>query len=151
MADSESNYRFCEVAFEHFGTPNLVARLHGGGSDLGRFKELGVSVVDSASALVSLLDHYVRSPSAASLLLGQEAHRDVVEVVIGNKDLHGIALRDLRLPSDTLVLAIRRKGQLLLSHGYNRLRLGDEVTIVGSEESLEEVIIRFEGWPEDMR
>jgi Trk K+ transport system NAD-binding subunit len=33
---------------------------------------------------------------------------------------------------------------MLLSHGYTRLELGDEVTIVGSPESLEEVQWQFE-------
>lgn len=144
MTDSDTGYRICEIAYEHFGTPNLVVRLHGGGSDIGRFKDLGVSIVDSASALVNLLDHFVRSPSATSLLLGQDVDQEVVEVVVGNRDLHGIALRDLHLPSDVLVLAIRRRGQLLLSHGYNRLRLGDEVALIGSQRSLDQVSLRLE-------
>ncbi len=52
--------------------------------------------------------------------------------------------RDLRLPSDTLILAVKRKGQMLISHGYTRLRRGDIVTVVGSMESLEDLSLRFE-------
>ena len=36
-----------------------------------------------------------------------------------------------------------KKGQLLVSHGYTRLRLGDIMTLVGSEKSLED--LKFNG------
>ncbi len=38
----------------------------------------------------------------------------------------------------------RRKNQVILSHGYTRLRLGDVVTLVGSLESLENTRLRVE-------
>jgi len=63
---------------------------------------------------------------------------------VGHTALRGLALRDLPLPVDTLIVSIRRHGRILLSHGYTRLELGDEVTIVGSPESLEEVQWQFE-------
>lgn len=143
LTDDEVNYRICEVAYEHFGTENVVVRLNDR-ANMGRFHELGVLIVDPSTAVVSLLDHFVRSPSATSLLLGLEEDQDVIEVVVRDRRLHGIALRDLRLPTDTLVLAIRRRGHLLISHGYTRLELGDEITVVGSPESLEEVALLFE-------
>ena len=52
--------------------------------------------------------------------------------------------RELRLPSDILVLSIKRKGQHMVSHGYTRLRLGDMITLVGSEKHLEELKFKFE-------
>ncbi|RMG44132.1 MAG: potassium transporter TrkA [Candidatus Dadabacteria bacterium] len=142
MLDDDMNYKICEVAYEHFGTDHLLARSLEG-SDPTRFHEIGVTVVNPIGAVVRLLDHYVRSPLAASLLLGAEENKDVIEIEVNNPAVHGMALRDLHFPSDTLILAVRRRGQMLLSHGYTRLRLGDQVTIVGSTESLELVRARI--------
>ena len=58
--------------------------------------------------------------------------------------LHGVSLRALRLPSDIIILSVKRKDQMLISHGYTRLRIGDIVTMVGSLESLENTRLRFE-------
>ena len=58
-------------------------------------------------------------------------------------DVFGVALRDLRLPSDILILSVTRGGNMLISHGYTRLRKGDHVTIVGSVESLEKMEVYF--------
>ena len=101
-------------------------------------------IVEPSTAIVSLLDHLVRSPVAASLLLGTEENQDTIDIELMNKDLHGLALRDLYLPHDVLILSINRKGHTVISHGYTRLRLGDIVTLVGSRDSLEKVMLRFE-------
>lgn len=146
MLDDDSNYTLCEVAYEHFGTAHLVARVYDR-DDVSRFHAIGVLTVDPSTAIINLLDHCVRSPSATSLLLGQELDQDVIEVTVGNRALLGLALRDLHLPADTLILSIRRHGELLISHGYSRLELGDEVTIVGRPESLQDVQWYFEAYP----
>lgn len=143
MLSDEENYQICEVAYENFGTENLVVRLN----DLAnydRFHELGAFVVRPATAIISLLDHFVRVPSSVSLLLGMEERHDITELEIRNPNLDGRAVRDLRLPGDTLILSVRRRGHLMITHGYTHLELGDWVTVVGSLESLEELRLRFE-------
>jgi len=142
MLTDEENYRICELAYEHFGTDNLVVRLNDRAS-FDRFNELGALVVDSTTAIISLLDHSVRSPTAASLVLGMEENQDIVDLEIRNPAVRGAPLRDLRLPLDTLVLSIRRGGQMLISHGDMRLKIGDRMTVVGSLESLEDLMLRF--------
>lgn len=143
MLSDEENYQICELAYEHFGTDNLVVRLNER-YNFKRFHKLGALIVDPATAIVSLLDHLVRSPSAASLLLGMEKDQDVIELEIRNPDLHGIAIRDLRLPLDVHILSVHRRGHMLLSHGYTRLEVGDLLSVVGSLASLEQITLRFD-------
>ena len=143
MLDDETNYQLCELVYERFGVAHMVARLYDQ-ANAARFQELGVLTLHPNASMINLLDHCVRSPSAASIILGQEVNQDVVEITVGNPAMHGLALRDLTLPVDTLIVSIRRHGRMLLSHGYTRLEVGDEVTVVGSPESLEEVQWQFE-------
>ena len=142
MLSDEENFKICEIIYENIGTKEIIVRLHDR-INFNRFHELGVIVVEPATAIVSLLDHFVRSPLAASLLLGTEDHQDTIDVEVMDKDLHGVYLRNLRLPSDVIVLGVKRKGQMIISHGYTRLRLKDVVTIVGEEDSIEEIKLRF--------
>lgn len=143
MLSDEENYRICELAYEHFGTESLVVRLNNR-ANFDRFNALGALIVDPTIAIVSLLDHFVRSPTATSLLLGMEKNQSVAELELRNPSLHGITLRELRLPLDTLILSVRRRGQMLISHGYTRLEVGDWVTVVGSSKSLKEIALRFD-------
>jgi Trk K+ transport system NAD-binding subunit/Kef-type K+ transport system membrane component KefB len=142
MLSDEENYRICELACEHFETDNLVVRLN----DLAnydRFRELGAFTVRPSTAIISLLDHFVRAPSSVSLLLGMEENHDIIDLEISNPNLAGMAVRDLRLPSDALILSVRRAGHIIITHGYTELQIGDWVTVVGSLESLEELELRF--------
>ena len=145
LLSDEENHKICETAYEHFGTKHLIVRL----SDREYYKKysrLGAMVMDPATAMVSLMEHFVRSPIATSLLLGMDEGQDTIDIELRNSDYHGRTLRDLRLPSDVIILSVTRGNHPIISHGYTRLRLGDIVTLVGSNESLDKVRLNIQGY-----
>ena len=143
MLSDEENLEICDMAYHKFGTKDLVTRLnHRNNSE--SFLNMGVKIVDPSTAIVSLLDHFVRSPQAASLLLGMKKGQDSRDVQLRNPDLHGILLRDLRLPSDVIILSVVRDKQTIITHGYTRLRINDTITAVGSIKSLNNVQLKFD-------
>ena len=139
----EENLGIAENLYQHIGTKDIVVRLNDR-ENFEAFHKLGCLIVDPSTAMVSLMDHLVRSPQAATLLLGMQENQDSMDVQVQNPDLRGLRLRDLRLPSDIIVLSVNRNEQSIITHGYTRLRLGDVLTMVGSNESLQEVALRFE-------
>ncbi|HAW51224.1 MAG TPA: potassium transporter TrkA [Flavobacteriales bacterium] len=143
MLSDKENLKICELIYEHIGTKNVVVRLQDR-YYINKFHKLGALIVEPATAIVSLLDHFVRSPLATSLLLGMEENQETIDIEVQDLNLHGVSLRDLRLPSDIIILSVTRKNQVIISHGYTRLRIGDIVTLVGSRKSLEETRLRFE-------
>ncbi len=143
MLSDTKNYEIAELIYEQVGTREVIVRLNKR-ENFNKFHKLGALIIEPATAMVSLLDHFVRSPNAASLLLGMDKGQDSLDVEITNKDIHGMRLRELRLPSDIIILSVKRKGQIIISHGYTRLRLGDIITLVGREKSLEEIMFKFE-------
>ncbi|MCB0007640.1 MAG: cation:proton antiporter [Anaerolineales bacterium] len=142
MLSDEENYQICEMVYENFGVRNVIVRLQDR-LNFEKFHELGAVVVQPGTAVVSLLDQFVRSPFAASLLLGMDENEAFGEYVMNNPDLNGAAIRDIHFPHDVLILSISRQGDRLVSHGYTRLALGDLLTVVGSPDSLAEIQARF--------
>lgn len=145
LLSDQENYAICETAYEHFGTKHLIVRLHER-DFYHRFHKIGVMVMDPTTAMVSLLEHFVRAPIATSLLLGMEESQDSIDIELRNSDYHGMTLRDLKLPSDVIILSVTRGDHPIISHGYTRLRLGDVVTMVGSNESLDKVRLNLQGY-----
>ena len=143
MLSDDENYRVCNLLYENIGTKLIIVRLFDS-IYADKFHELGALVVDPANAISKLIEQFVRSPISASFILGEDDNKTMVDVKVQDRNLHGIALRDLRLPPDVLILSVKRKGQMLISHGYTRLRRGDIVTMVGSTESLEDLSLQFE-------
>ena len=112
-------------------------------ANFSKFHDLGTLIVDPSTAMVSLFDHLVRSPVATSMLLGMEEGQDIIDIEVRDPSLDGVALRHLRLPDDVLILSVKRDGHVLISHGYTRLKLGDHVTTMGSDECLAEVMLKL--------
>jgi Trk K+ transport system NAD-binding subunit/Kef-type K+ transport system membrane component KefB len=143
MQTDVENRAICEVVYEHCGTRALIVRLNEQ-SNVEEFRKLGALIVEPSTSIVNLLFHFAQSPVATSILLGLEEHKETIDIELVNPDIRGLALRDLRLPSDILILSVKRGGNTVISHGYTRLRIGDVVTVVGSTESIEKVKLKFE-------
>jgi len=70
--------KICEIAYEYYGTKNLVVSLNNR-ENFDKFHRLDVKIIDPATSMVSLLDHFVRSPNATSLLMGMDPTQDTVD------------------------------------------------------------------------
>ncbi len=136
-------YAISEIIYEKYGTPNVIVVLDKHG-DLKRFKEINVIVVAPTGALIMLLADFVKSPQATSMLLGMQEQRETADIEVLARDIHGKSLRDLQFPLGILVLSITRNHDVILPHGYTRLRLHDIVTIVGSHDQIEQVITKLQ-------
>ncbi len=143
MLNDDDNFYIAERIYENIGTEDIIVRLNQR-DNFEKFHKLGALIIEPSTAIVSLLDHFVRSPNATSLLLGMDDGQDTMDIEIKNKDYHGLRIRELRLPSDLIILSIERKGQMLMTHGYTRLRIGDIMTLVGSEKSLEDIKFKLD-------
>jgi len=139
----EENFKICEIAFENYGTKDLIVRVHDH-RNIPKFQELNARIVEPSTAMVGLMDHFVRSPIATSMILGLDEQQDTIDIEVLNHDFQGLALRELQLPIDLLILSIKRGDSQVISHGYTRLRVGDIITVVGSNESLENLRLRME-------
>ena len=113
------------------------------GGKLADFAETGALVVNPTAAMVTLLDQAVRAPQSVALLTHQDPDYDITQVTVTNPDLAGLLVRDLRLPADVLILEIARNGRSIMPNGYTAVRLRDEITFVGSPESLRHVTSRI--------
>lgn len=142
LPDDEANLRLVEIIYQEFGISRLVVRCTTF-SDVDEFRAMGAFVVDTASAMVHLLDNVVRAPELASFLLQDHPQNAVVQITVTNPDVAGMALRDLMLPNDVLVMAIHRDGDSIVPQGFSTLELHDEVTVIGSPESLRDVTLKL--------
>ncbi len=138
LRKEEVAFEISELIYENFGTPNVIVVLETRGN-IKRFKELGVIVVAPTAALIALLEHFVRSPHATSILLGMQENQETEEIEVLADDIHGMLLKDLRLPIGILVVSITRNNQVMLPNGYTRLRKHDMIAVVGSQEQIDAV------------
>ena len=142
LNDDPTSLKLCQIFYEDFGITRQIARLNAYNL-VEQFRELGVHVLHPASAMVHLLDNFVRAPQLATIVFEDDPDHDVVQVTITDPGVDGLHLRDLILPDDVLVMAIVRRGHNIVPHGYTSLHIEDEVTLIGSPDSLEQVQLKL--------
>jgi Trk K+ transport system NAD-binding subunit len=135
--DASLNYQICIQARTVFGIPHVVAQVSSP-QDIEQFEQLGAATMNAALDRAALLVLLTRNPAMYALLTRTDDSKEVSEVVVHNPQLVAKALRQITLPGDLLVLALRRQGELLVPHGNTRLEEGDHLTLVGSLEFIED-------------
>jgi Kef-type K+ transport system membrane component KefB/Trk K+ transport system NAD-binding subunit len=141
--DDAQNLAFAQQAKTQ-GARNVIAFVRDPNL-LPEFQKIGVRPYTPALQRVTMITMMARNPDALALLTSTEGDRDIIEVYVRNRQIHGTCLRDLGLPGDFLVLALRRDGQLVIPRGNTELELGDRLTLMGGRQALQPVRDWLEG------
>ncbi len=136
FSDIEKNYRICERARTTFGIDHVVARLTAPG-EISRFEKIGVTPLNPATDQAVLLGLIIRNPTMYELLTRTDDSRDLCEIAIRNPQYLNKPLKEIDFPGDLLVVAVRKKGELIVPRGDTILRMGDHLTVLGSNDCVE--------------
>ncbi len=140
--DDDANLRVCQIASERCGVPRIIVRLNHT-FRAKEFEEIGALVVEPTSAMVNLLDQFVRVPQLANMLMHRDPDHEVIQITIADPDVDGMPLRELRLPYGVRVLGVARLGHPITPQGNTVLHRNDEVTLIGKRSKLDEVANRW--------
>ncbi len=112
---------------------------------LSNFQRAGVKPFTPAIQRATMISIMARNPDVLTLLTSTSDARDIRELSLQNPALAGKSMRDLALPGDILVLAIRRNGEMILPRGSTTLEMADRLTILGDLTILDGVQAWLEG------
>jgi len=135
-SDVEKNYTVCYCARTVYGIEHIVTRIDVPG-EIPRFEALGVTTMNAAVDQAYLLAILIRNPDAYELLTRTTDDKEVREIVVRNPEYFGRSLSEVNLPGDLLIMALRRRGELLVPQGNTVLNSDDHLTVVGSLECVE--------------
>jgi len=132
--DDQQNLRRAKQV-KQAGVKAVIARVKDP-QHLADFQELGIKTFSPALERATMVSMMARSPDVLDLLTTTSDDRASREVVVRNPRIAGRTLRDLNLPGDLLVLAIRRKQTLLIPRGSTTFEIGDRVSLLGNHDGL---------------
>jgi len=137
FSETEKNYRICSRARTTYGINHVVARITAPG-EISRFEKLGVTPLNAATDQAVLLGLVVRNPTMYQLLTRTDDARDLCEFAIRNPLYLNKPLKDIEFPGDLLVVAVRKKGELIIPRGDTVLKMGDHLTVLGPENCVDQ-------------
>ena len=140
----DANLEACRVARAH-GVEHILAFVVEP-IRVPDFRGLGVQTLTPSMHRSSLLALMARNSAMFSLITSTEDQRDLREFILYNSSLNGKRLMDLEIPTNMLVLAVRRGDELIVPHGTTKLATGDHLTVLGDVDALSRIEKWLEGW-----
>ena len=137
LSNPQLNYWICNLAKNDFNIERVISYVEKT-TDLDRYEQIGIETMNAAIDRAVFLALIARNPAMYSLLTRTDDNKELSEVSILNPDFHNKKLRNVVLPGDILILALRRNGELIVPHGDTEFLLGDYLTIAGSLEFFDE-------------
>jgi trk system potassium uptake protein TrkA len=111
------------------------------------FRQLGITEVFSSTKVIgSLIEGRTVFDEITQLFPADEGRLYVTEVVLNGKaPVIGKALQELDLPTDSLVAAIIRDGQVVVPGGQARLEVADRLILIALPEHQERLLTALAG------
>ena len=137
--DDEDNLVISLLSKQEFAVPRVVARVNHPDNQWLFNESWGVDVsVSTPHLLTALVEEAVQVGSLVRLLQFQDAN--LVEVTLADDSpAVGQRLSDLGVPRDATVVAVIRERHVVVPRGETVMEAADEVLLLVSPESVEEV------------
>ncbi len=139
--DDKANVVFSLLAKFECGVQRVVARVNNPDNQWMFTEAWGVDVaVSTPNAILAAVEEAVTVGGVVRLMTLRQSSGDLVALTLAEgSPLVGVAVSELRLPHDAALLTIRRAGRVTVPQPQARLSAGDELVLVVSEGTEEQV------------
>jgi trk system potassium uptake protein TrkA len=142
--DDEDNLIICQLARDTFGVPRVIARVNNPRNE-STFQKLGIDAVSSTRIISKLIEEEATIGDIFTLLALKRGKLSIVEVILKPKSpAANKAIRDLKLPADSILATIIRENHIMFPKGETTLYPGDSLialATIDQEKALREALL----------
>lgn len=125
------NTELCRICKKIFGIEHLVLLTNSQNEPEGS-RLYGALYVSPEVATIFMAENLVINPQAFNIFTHADENCDIGEIRLVNSDFINKPIRKLKLPGDSLILSVLRKGEKIIPHGNTVLKKDDIIMLVGS-------------------
>ncbi len=131
------NLAICFLARTRYGVARTIARINNPRNAWLFNETFHVdAALNQANILASLIEEEMSLGDMMTLLKLRRGRYSLVEEKIPNgARAVGMAIKDLQIPSNSVIAAIIRQGEILIPRGTTKFELGDEVLAIVDHEA----------------
>lgn len=132
----QDNLVAAQLAKEYFLAKKVIARVNDP-RNVDTFRLLGIeNIVCSADILTRMIEQEADQAHMHLIATLNQGKAGICSMTLPEDSaLHGVALREIKFPSDSLVISMIRDGVLTIPNGSTVLEKGDELVAVAGEKS----------------
>jgi len=135
---SEKNVEICKVLSEEFQHENIISRSFNSVIDQ-ILKQLNVELLDVKRVLATTIENLILRPTTYHALIDTFESFSVEDIPLINREIDGRQLKDVPFHKDSMLMLVKRGNDMYVPHGETYLRIGDTLTVFGTETALEDI------------
>ncbi|HEX5949325.1 MAG TPA: TrkA family potassium uptake protein, partial [Actinomycetota bacterium] len=148
--DDEDNLVISLLSKQEYGVPHVVARVNHPKNEWLFTEAWGVDVpMSPPHVLTALVEEAVTVGDLVRLLKLERGQVTLVELTIDETaPVAGRPIYELRLPQDSAIVAVLRRGHVVIPQPETQLVAGDEILAIATQEAEERLRAALMGEPE---
>jgi len=139
--EDQTNLIACQTARRAFGVKRTLSRVNDPGN-LEVMKKLGVDTpVSSTDILARTLEREVDASAIQSLISLNRGEATISQFLLPpDSPLEGVAVKDLRLPAECVLISVTRGDRMIIPRGPTKLKGGDRVLVLVGAEATHQLV-----------
>ncbi|MEW5819932.1 MAG: cation:proton antiporter [Cyanobacteriota bacterium] len=133
------NLSICISARNNFGVKSLISIVNET-KNISLFREQQIEPINKINKAVESITNMIISPDGYVMFSGHEEDVKVADVWLTNNSYNNIAIKNITLPGNTLIVHIKREYEGIIPHGDTELKLNDHITIAGAPKNVDDSI-----------
>lgn len=143
--NEELNTDICEMLKNEFGHENIITKQ---GKSLNsevnkRLKQLQIETFDVTRILATTIENLILRPTTYHTLVETFDNFSVEDILVKNKFIHGKQVMEIPIHTEGFLMLIRRDNEMIVPHGNTHLKLGDMITVFGTDTAIEAIKEQF--------
>ena len=145
----EENLMVCQLAKFEFGVEKVISRINNPKNEWLFVRDMGVdAAVSGARILAKLIEEETGISHLTTILNLSEGKISLVKCIVEiNSEASHKEVKDLELPTDSVLVTLVRENKASILRGNSRLLPGDEVLCIVSDEHRLEIENIFSSLP----
>ncbi len=143
ITESEmKNTRICKLLKEEFNHPKIISK----SSNIlieQQLQRLKVEYLDVTRLMATTIENLILRPTTYHALVETFENYNIEEINITDDKMSGAQIKEIPFHKDGELILVRRGDRMEIPHGDTYLQKGDIVTVMGTEQALQDFRKKF--------
>ena len=132
------NYKIAQLLREEMGHTKIITKSADNKTEKALL-DMRVEVIDSTRIIAATIENLIMRPTAYHSLVETLGSIHVEEIKITRKEVDGKEVKDIPFHKDGSLMLLKRGTTMLIPHGDTHLKVGDTVTLIGSDIAINDM------------
>ncbi len=135
--DDKQNLKISKTLRNDYQHEKVISRINRFSLEQ-KYKSMGIETIDVTQILATAIENLIVRPTTYHALVESFENFSVDEIPIASNNIDGLQLKEVHFHKDAILMMVKRGTNYYIPHGETYFRLGDVLSVFGTDTALED-------------